>query len=80
MCARPGRPSLPQTYLTEVRSEGGVSGKHVAVNPSGQFIVCGNRRSPVDMEIEAPVPVKPTLFGPSGGSAFSAGKKPICTK
>ena len=43
-------------------------GKHVAIHQNGQFIVTGTRGEGIE---------KLKIWGPGGGSAFTAGKKSI---
>lgn len=73
-----------------LRVIGGCKGKHVAIHHTGQFIVTGTR-TPVagaaataaaaataDVAAAAAAAAKarkPKVWGPAGGSAFSAGKK-----
>ena len=47
-------------------------GAHVAIHESGQFIVTGERGRGIGAKGH-----RVKIWGPSGGSAFSAGKKPI---
>ena len=61
-----------------LRVVGGVKGRHVSVHSNGQFIVCGERSVAVDVgSASVNNQTTPTCFGPSGGSAFTAGKKAI---
>jgi len=53
------------------------SGNHVSVHSSGQFIVTGTRNVATEMAISKG---GPKVWGPQGGSAFTAGKKSITTK
>jgi hypothetical protein len=52
-------------------------GAHVAVHPCGQFIVTGTRSAGATSERSKAGGLK--IWGPAGGSAFSAGKKDLTT-
>ena len=63
-------------------------GPHVAIHPSGQFIVTGTRgesgcgsdgSGDENTNPRKQTKAKTKIWGPGGGSAFSAGKKSITT-
>ena len=62
-------------------------GDHVAFHPSGQFIVTGQRRRPEESASEVDAQdfpkarmLKPKVWGPAGGSAYSVGKPGLAPK